>query len=207
MMILLVLLLLPAQETMMYETYDKGKTGQMAVVAEAESLGHRVTYTWEDRVLEVIFDTVDMSTVYARKTVGGKVELLAERKDRFEVLFKGSKYSHRYAHDEPIYDRHAIEYTLRGFAYTADFKKTIRFHVPEFTIVNADITVVDQGVIDTQTMGGIECWKVKLAVKVLLFGWSSYFWIEKTYPHRFTKFEDEKGEHMIRLIEYQQGTE
>jgi len=207
MITLLFFVLLPVPETMTYETYDKGKTGQMAVAAQVESLGYRVTYTWEDRVLEVIFDTLDMSTVFVKKTVGGKVEMLAERKDEFEVLFKGSRYSHRYDADEPIYDRHAIEYALRGFTYTGAFKKTIRFHVPEFMIVNADVTVADQGTIVSETLGSIECWKVKLAIKVLFFGWSSYFWIEKDDPHRFIKFEDEKGEHMIRLIEYQKDTE
>lgn len=207
MMTLLFLVLLPAQETMTYETYDKGKTGQMAVAAHVESLGYRVTYTWEDRVLEVVFDTLDMSTVYVKKVVGGKVEMLAERKEELKVLFKGRKSSHRYDADEPIYDRHAIEYALRGFTYTDAFKKTIRFHVPEFMVVNADVTVVDQGTIASDTLGSIECWKVKLSVKVLLFGWSSFFWIEKDNPHRFIKFEDEKGEHMIRLIEYRQGTE
>jgi hypothetical protein len=200
-------MLLPAQETMTYETYDKGKTGQMAVAAQVDSLGYRVIYTWEDRVLEVVFDTLDMSTVYVNKIVGGKVEMLAERKDELKVLFKGKRSSHRYDADAPIYDRHAVEYALRGFTYTDTFKKTIRFHVPEFMIVNADITVVDQGTIDSDTLGAIECWKVKLAVKVLLFGWSSYFWIEKDAPHRFIKFEDAKGEHMIRLIEYRQGAE
>lgn len=206
-MILLLIALLPAQETMVYETYDKGKTGQMAVSAELESLGYHVTYTWEDRVLEVIFDTLDMSTVYVQKIVGGKIELRAEKKDKYDVLFKGSKFSHRYENDEPIYDRHAIEYALRGFTYADDFKKTIRFHVPEFTVINADITVAGQGVPGGEILDTVECWKVKLAAKVLFFSWMSYFWIEKAYPHRFIKFEDEKDEHMIRLIEYRQAAE
>jgi len=207
MIILLLVSLLPSQETMTYETYDKGKTGQMAVTALIDSLGYHVIYRWEDRIIDIIFDTLDMSTVYVEKTVGDNVELHAEKKTEYEVLFKGSKFSHRYDHDAPIYDRHAIEYALRGFTYTDTYKKTIRFHVPEFTIVNADVTVVDQGTIGSEALGNIDCWKVKLAVKVLFFGWSSYFWIEKDAPHRFIKFEDEKGEHMIRLIEYQKGTE
>jgi hypothetical protein len=192
---------------MTYETYDKGKTGQMAVTARVESLGYHVIYRWEDRVIDIVFDTRDMSTVYVEKTVGDKLELHAEKKREYEVRFKGSRHSHRYEHDAPIYDRHAIEYALRGFKYSDAFKKTIRFHVPEFAIVNADITVVDQGTIDIESLGSIECWKVKLSIKVLFFGWMSYFWIEKAHPNRFVKFEDEKGEHMIRLIEYQQGTE
>ncbi len=207
MIILLLVSLLPSLETMTYETYDKGKTGQMAVTARLESLGYHVIYRWENRVIDIIFDTLDMSTVYVEKIVGEKTELHAEKKREYEVLFKGGRHSHRYDHDAPIYDRHAIEYALRGFAYKDGFKKTIRFHVPEFTIVNADVTVVDQGTIDSGSLGAIECWKVKLAVKVLLFGWSSHFWIEKAFPHRFVKFEDAKGEHIIRLIEYQQGTE
>ena len=80
MIICLLIVLLPSQETMTYETYDKGKTGQMSVTARVESLGYHVIYRWEDRVIDIVFDTRDMSTVYVEKTVGDKVELHAEKK-------------------------------------------------------------------------------------------------------------------------------
>jgi hypothetical protein len=185
-MLVLILLInvLPLKETMVYITKDKEKTGQMNVVNVKDSLGYRVRY---------------MSTVYAKKTVGSKVELEAKRTDKYYVFFKGNNYS--YSIDTPIYDRHAIEFALRGFDYDDKFEKTIRFHVPEFMVVNAKLKVVGEETLSKQ-VGVIECWKIEMLIKVLLISWKSYFWIEKAYPHRFVMFEDASGDHSITLSEY-----
>ncbi|HEC79148.1 MAG TPA: hypothetical protein ENI34_08425 [candidate division WOR-3 bacterium] len=200
--LLFLLLLLPDKEIMVYETNDKGKIGTMHLTAAKDSTGYRVVYEWEDRRLEVLFDTLDMSTLYVKKTVGDKVELEITKKDKFKVYFKGRRQS--YGADKPIYDRHAIEYALRGFDYNKDFKTKIRFHVPEFMIVNADVAVVGEGEVTAAELGEFDCWKVELKPHVLFFKWRFYFWIEKEYPHRFIKYEDSSGKNSILLIEYEE---
>jgi hypothetical protein len=93
--ILLILQLLPAQESFTYETNDKGKVGTMDVDVQKDSLGYHVIYTWENRILELIFDTLDMSTIYVKKMVGDKIELEIKREQKLNVFFKGRRFSYK----------------------------------------------------------------------------------------------------------------
>ena len=197
--ILLILQLLPAQESFTYETNDKGKIGTMDVEVQKDSLGYHVVYTWEDRILELIFDTLDMSTVYVKKIVGDKIELEIKREQKLNVFFKGRRFSYKL--DKPIYDRHAIEYALRDFEYTNGAKREIKFHVPELMVINAEINVLGEEVINSP-LGDIVCWKVEMVPKVLFIKWRFYFWIEQSYPKRFIKYTDSSGKNSILLIDY-----
>lgn len=201
-MIILFLIaqLLPANEQFIYETNDKGKIGSMKIIAELDTSGYRVVYTWENKVLELIFDTLDMSTKYVKKTAGDKIELEIHREDKFNVYFKGRRFSYKV--DKPIYDRHAIEYALRSFEYNSGSRRSIRLHVPEFMVVNAEINVLGEETISCP-LGDIPCWKVEMVPKVLFLKWRFYFWFEKEYPKRFIKYSDSSGKNSILLIEYE----
>ena len=197
--IFLFLYLLPQKESIVYRTDDTGKIGTRDVTAQKDSLGLHVIYEWEDRILEVIFDTMDMSTVYVKKTIADKIVLEITREDEFKVYFKGDRVNHPL--EDPIYDRHALEFALRGFKYDEDFKKTIRFHVPEFMVIRADLEVIGDDVVSCP-LGEIQCWKLMMTPRVLFIKWKFYFWIEKDYPHRFIKYEDSSAKNSILLIEY-----
>jgi hypothetical protein len=201
---MLICVLLPSTEHYLYETNDKGKIGTMDISVEKDTIGFHVLYTWEDRILEVIFDTLDMSTVYVKKTAGKKVELEIKREEKFNVVFRGRRYTYGYENHAPIYDRHAIEYAIRGFSLGEGFKKTIRFHVPEYMVINADVHVIDQEVV-TSPIGDILCWKVEMKPNVWFINWRFYFWIEVEYPHKFVQYKDSSGKNTIMLIEYTRG--
>ena len=191
--------ILPSSENFTYRTDDKGKIGTMDIVAELDTTGYHVIYTWENKELELIFDTLDMSTKYVRKKAGDKIELEVERKEKYNVSFKGRKFS--YNTDKPIYDRHAIEYALRGFEYNDGMKYDIKLHVPEFMVVNAEINVLGEETISCP-LGDFTCWKVEMVPKVLFVKWRFYFWFEKEYPKRFIKYSDSSGKNSILLIDY-----
>lgn len=195
----LLLSLLPSFETIVYQTVDKGKTGTMHIAAVKDSGGYHAVYTWEDRTIDIVFDSLTMATRSVSKTIGDKTVLRAEQKENFEVEFDGGRHSYREKHG--VYDRHAMEFALRGFGYKDDFKTTIRFHVPELMVINADVTVVGTESVACP-VGTFECWKVEMKPKVLFISISLYFWIEKNYPHRFIQYRDTKGDHSILLIGY-----
>jgi hypothetical protein len=174
--LIFVIQILPSSENYTYETNDKGKMGTMDVIAKLDTSGYHVVYTWENKVLELIFDTLDMSTKYVKKTAGDKI-------------------------DQPVYDRHAIEYALRGFDYYSNLKRNIRLHVPEFMVVNAEINVLGEEIVECP-LGNIACWKVEMVPKVLFAKWHFYFWFEKEYPKRFIKYSDSSGNNSILLIDY-----
>ena len=198
--ILVVLcILLPDHESFVYRTIDKGKQGTMHISAEKDTLGYHAVYTWEDRMIDIVFDSLTMATRYVQKTIGGKTVLEARQKDKFEVFFKGSNYSYR--EKSPVYDRHSVEFALRGFDYTHGFTESIRFHVPELMIINADISVLGEETVSCP-VGVFKCWKVQMQPKVLFIKMSLFFWIEQDYPHRFVKYSDTRGDHSILLIEY-----
>ncbi|MBN2620645.1 hypothetical protein JXB22_06075 [candidate division WOR-3 bacterium] len=190
---------LPSRESIIYQTIDKGREGTMNIDAIKDSGGYHAVYTWEDRVIDIVFDSITMATRSVIKTIGDRTVLRAEQKENFEVEFNGGRHSYREKHG--VYDRHAAEFALRGFEYTDDFKTTIRFHVPEFMVINADVTVLGTETV-TCPVGIAECWKVEMKPKVLFISISLYFWIEKNYPHRFFKYSDTKGDHSILLIKY-----
>jgi len=198
-LLLVLLTLLPRYETIVYETIDKGKRGTMNIAAEKDSMGYHAVYTWEDRMIDIVFDSLTMATRYVSKTIGGKQVLEARQNEKFDVKFKGGRYSYR--ESKPVYDRHAVEFALRGFDYSPDFSTTIRFHVPELMVISADINVVGEETI-TSPAGTFICWKVQMEPRVLFIKIKLYFWIEKEYPYRFVKYSDTKGDHSILLIEY-----
>jgi len=198
-LLLLFLQLLPNKEIFIYETKDKDKIGRMDVISQKDSLGYHVVYT-SDRTIEVILDTLNLGTLYINKIVDDELELKISRAKKFNVWFKGHERTYR--EDKPIYDRHTLDFALRGFEYTPDFKTVIRLHVPELMIINADIEVVGEEVVSTP-LGEIPCWKVEMKPRVFFIRKKIFFWFEKDYPHRFIKLEDESGKKGIRLI----GTE
>jgi hypothetical protein len=73
-------------------------------------------------------------------------------------------------------------------------------------VVNAKIKVLGEENLSVPK-GEFLCWKVEMSIKVLLISWKSFFWIEKDYPHRFIRFQDESGEHDITINDYSQKTE
>jgi hypothetical protein len=197
--LVLFLYLLPVKESMVYETNDKGKIGTMNISSEKDSLGYHVFYRWE-RTVEIILDSLNFSTLYVKKIVNNKIELEASQEESFKVNFKGRKFVYR--EGKPVYDRHALEFALRGFEYYENFKQTVRLHVPEFMIINAEIEVVDDAVV-SGPIGDIPCWKIQMTPRILFIRWRFYFWIEKDYPYRFVRYEDSSGENSILLIEYE----
>lgn len=202
-MILFALLLqiLPEQELLIYETNDKGKIGSISVVSELRD-GYHVVYT-SDRYIAVLLDSLNLSTLQVEKVIDDKLELEARREDDFVVRFRGNRY--RYREKDPVYDRHTLDFALRGFLYHDTFKKTFRLHVPEFMIVNAELQVMSEDVV-SGPLGDIMCWKLMMKPRVLFINWKFYFWIEKAYPHRFIRYEDSSGENSIRLIEYERAS-
>jgi len=196
--LLLFLNVLPDKELLVYQYNDKGKIGTMDIRSEKDTLGYHVVYEWEDRLVEIAFDTLNMSTVYIHKTVDGKLTLEVFREaEEFKVNFKGKKVT--YQEKDPVYDRHAIEFALRGFNLSANFKEMIRLHIPEFMIINAEIEVIGEDTV-SGPLGEISCWKVRMTPRILWIRWKFYFWIEKDYPHRFMKYEDSSGKNQILLI-------
>ena len=194
---ILFLHILPERESMVYQTNDKGKLGSIFVVSQLNDNYH-IVYT-SDRIIRVILDTVGLGTLRVEKTVDGKLELQAWLDEDFHVQFRGNRY--RYREKDFVYDRHTLDFALRGFLYYRTFKKTIRLHVPEFMIVNAELRVIGDDVV-SGPLGDIACWKLEMKPRILFINWKFYFWIEKAYPHRFVKYEDSSGENSIMLAEY-----
>ncbi len=197
--LLLISVLIPHAESYTYETNDKGKIGEMVIEAWFDSLGYHAIYRWEDRVQEILFDAEDMSTLKVKKTIGGKLDYELTRANDIKVYFQGRRTT--YYSQSPVYDRHALEYALRGFDYSADFNQVIKLHVPEFMIINARVSVEDREILTTP-FGEIDCWKVKMSPRVLFLKWDFYFWIEVGYPHRFIRYSDSSEKNTILLIKY-----
>jgi len=192
-------LIIPAQESFTYETNDKGKIGKIEVTQYKDSLGFHVGYV-SDRTIEVMIDTFDFRTLSVRKIVKGKQELSIEKGKSFMVNYRGRKTA--YHETGPIYDRHTLDYVLRGFVYSDTFKRRIRLNVPEFMIINADLTVYGSEEVSTP-IGIFECWKIMMIPRVIFTKMKFYFWIEKEYPHRFVKYADSSGKNQILIIKYE----
>lgn len=199
MIVLLVLLhVLPVSESFVYETNDKGHIDSIIVESYRDSIGYHVRYVW-DREIVAIFDTLDLSTLYMRKIVNDQLELEIKKENKFNVYFKGRES--QYSANEPIYDRHSLEFPIRGFDYHPGFKKIFRLHIPEFMVVNADLEVMGEQDITTP-LGTFQCWEVKMKPRILFLNRKFFFYIEKEYPHRFVKYADSAGDNIITLIEY-----
>jgi hypothetical protein len=180
-----------------YETNAKGKIGRLDVRMYRDSLGYHIRYV-SDREIDIILDTADLSTVYIEKYVGGKLELKIETGSGFNVYFKGAES--RFRDDGDIYDRHTLDYALRRFDYHPQFKTIFRLHIPELTIVNAEVEVIGEERITTP-VGEFDCWKIQMKPRILFFNWKFFFYIEKEFPRRFIKYRDSSGENTITLIE------
>jgi len=190
--------LLPDSEYIVYETNDKGKIGMIEVRLKKDTTGYYVIYI-SDRIVEAILDTNDLQTLYLNKIIKGKWELSVKKNHLFEVNYKGRK--NYYKEDAPVYDRHTLDFVLRGFLYHRDFKKRIRLNVPEFMIINADLEVIGEDTIVTP-VGLFDCWKIMMIPRVVFTKMKFYFYIEKPYPHRFIKYIDSSGKNSIILKEY-----
>ncbi len=196
-MILLFLFLqiLPDHEEIVYQTNDKGKLGEIHITSDRDSLGYHILYL-SDRRIEVILDTLNLGTLYIKKFVKNKLELEIKRDGVFRVFFKGRR--HKYKKSGPIYDRHTLDFALRGFKYRPGFKKTIQLHIPEFMIINADLEVLGEEFVTTPA-GRFLCWKLQFKPRIFLIRMKFYFWIEKASPHRFIKYSDSSGKNSILL--------
>ncbi len=190
--------ILPDTEYIVYETNDKGKIGAIEVTLKKDTAGYYVIYK-SDRIVEAILDTTDLQTLYLNKIIKGRWELSVKRNHFFEVNYQGRK--NYYNEKNPVYDRHTLDFVLRGFQYHRDFKKRIRLNVPEFMIINADLEVVGEDTVNVP-VGEFDCWKVMMIPRVVFTKMKFYFYIEKSYPHRFVKYTDSSGKNSIILKEY-----
>lgn len=194
----LLLQIIPKYERMVYETNAKGKIGTIQVTSRYDSIGYYVVYV-SDRVIEVILDSTNLSTLYVRKVIDGDTVLEITKGRKFSVTFNGRKYIH--SNGRAVYDRHTLDFALRGFDYVPGFKKMFRLHVPELTIVNAELEVLGEAVVVTPA-GEFECWEVKMRPRILFLNWVFFFYIEKEYPHRFVKYNDSSRDNSIVLSSY-----
>ncbi len=194
----LLMQIIPKHESMEYETNNKGKIGAIQVTSNFDSIGYHVTYV-SDRIIEVILDSTNLSTRYVRKKIDGRTVLEITTSGGFDVSFRGREY--RYDNDRVVYDRHTLDFALRGFGYAPGFKEKFWLHAPEVTIVNAELEVVDEVTIATPA-GEFSCWKIKMKPRILFFNWRFFFYIEKEYPHRFIKYNDSSGGNSIVLKRY-----
>ena len=197
--ILLFLQLLPPVESVRYETNEKGKIGTLVATSRMDSLGHHIFYV-SDREITILLDTSDLSTLYAKKVIDGELVFEFVRSDRIDVFFNGRRYKHN--DKAPVFDRHTLDFAFRGFEYHADFKAMIRLHVPELTIVNAELEVMGEEHVVTPA-GAFDCWIVRMKPRVIFFNRRFFFYIEKEYPHRFVKYTDSSDENTITLVEYE----
>ena len=197
--LIVFLQILPENEAMVYETDDGEKIGSIHVVSRLDSTGYNIVYT-SDRVIEIRLDAEDLSTLYAKKVVRGKTELVITKNGGIDVYFKGRDF--RYDDDRPVYDRHTLDFALRGFEYEPGFNGRFRLHIPEFMVVNADLEVEGDSVVETPA-GIFKCWIVKMKPRIFFLNRKFYFFIEKEYPHRFVKYADASGENSIVLKEYE----
>ncbi len=190
--------LLPDSEYIIYETNDKGKIGKIVIRSERDSTGYRITYI-SDRTVETILDPENLQTIYLNKIIKGKWELSVKKTHIIEVNYQGRKSF--YKESAPVYDRHTLDFVLRGFTYSKDFKKRIRLLVPEFMIINADLEVIGEDSVTTP-VGIFECWKIMMKPRVVFTNIKFYFYIEKNFPHRFVKLLTSSGKNSIILKEY-----
>jgi hypothetical protein len=197
-LLFICLQLLPEKEFFIYETNDKGKIGKIEVTSQKDSLGYHIVYS-SDRIIEIILDSLNLGTLYVNKTIDGKQTLEIERKkEEFIVNFRGNRIV--YHENGPVFDRHTLDFALRGLTYHPQFKNAFRLHIPEFMIVNAELEVLSEEVI-AGPFGEILCWKVQMIPRVFFIRMKFYFWIEKDMPHRFVKYADSSGENYILLVE------
>lgn len=198
---LLFLQILPTAESVRYETNEKGKIGSLVATSYRDSLGYHIFYV-SDREITILLDTTNLSTLYAKKIVNGELVFEFEKADKINVFFNGREHNHN--DKKPVYDRHTLDFALRGFDYHMDFKMIFRLHVPELTIVNAELEVLGEEDMVTPA-GSFQCWKIQMKPRVIFFTRRFFFYIEKDYPHRFIKYTDSSGKNSITLIEYQKG--
>jgi hypothetical protein len=197
-LLFLCLQLLPKTEFFIYKTNDKGKIGTIQVTSHKDSLGYHIMYT-SDRIIEIVLDSLTLGTLYVKKTIDGRQALKIERdKEEFTVYFRGNKTT--YHENGPVFDRHTLDFALRGFTYHTLFEDTFRLHIPEFMIVNAELKILGEEII-AGPCGEILCWKLQMIPRVLFIRIKFYFWIEKDEPHRCVKYADSSGENYILLAE------
>uniref|UniRef100_A0A7C4TCG2 DUF3108 domain-containing protein n=1 Tax=candidate division WOR-3 bacterium TaxID=2052148 RepID=A0A7C4TCG2_UNCW3 len=190
---------IPAQEFILYETYDNGKIGEIKILLNRNENGYNITYS-SDRFIEVILDTLNFQTLYLNKMIKGKWEVTLKKNGNiFEVNYKGNKKI--YSEKDPVFDRHTLDFALRGFEYDISFKKRIRLHIPEFMIVNADLMVLGEETVSTP-IGEIECWKIGMNPRIIFIDKKFYFWIEKEHPYRFVQYRDSSDKNRIIIKDY-----
>jgi hypothetical protein len=202
-LLFICLQLLPEKEFFIYETNDKGKIGTIEVTLHRDSLGYHIVYT-SDRIIEIVLDSLNLGTLYINKTIDGKQALKIERdKDEFTVYFRGNRTT--YHENGPVFDRHTLDFALRGHTYHSLFENTFRLHIPELMIVNAELKVIGEDII-AGPLGEILCWKLQMTPRVLFIRMKFYFWIEKDVPHRFIKYADSSGKNYILLVESKESS-
>lgn len=186
---------------MIYDTSEKGRTGTIQVTSDLGRHGYHVTYL-SDRVIEVILDSTDLSTRHVRKIIDNDTVLEITSGRALMVSFKGREY--RYDNEPAVYDRHTLDFALRGFDYSPGFDTIFRLHVPELTVVNAELAVLGEAVVQTPA-GEFLCWEVVMKPRIIFFNRRFLFYIEQEYPRRFIKYEDGSGGGSIILGRYEAG--
>lgn len=199
--LIIFLQILPARESCLYETTDKDRTGTIQVESRLEDDGYHVTYV-SDRLIEVILDAADLSTRFVRKVVGRDTVLEVTSGSDLVVHFDGRV--HRYRSRPAVYDRHTLDFALRGFDYEPGFDTIFRLHVPELMVVNAELSVSGEVVVETPA-GEFACWEVVMKPRIIFMKRQFFFYIEKEYPRRFVKFIDASGQSSILLTRYEAG--
>jgi hypothetical protein len=192
------LLIIPPSESLVYRTEADGKIGSITVASKKDSSGYLVLYV-SDREITAVLDTTDLSTRYIKKVIDGELVLEGRYNGGFNVYFNGHEY--HYKGSDPIYDRHTLDFALRQFDYHLGFKELFRLHVPELTIVNAELEVLGETTVSTD-LGIIDCWEVQMKPRVIFTNRRFFFYIEREYPHRFVKYTDSSGKNIITLIKY-----
>lgn len=199
--LIIFLQILPARESCLYESRNKDRTGTIIVESRLEDDGYHVTYR-SDRLIEAVLDTADLSTRFLRKVIGQDTVLEITSGSDLVVHFNGRL--HRYRSEPAVYDRHTLDFALRGFDYGPGFKTRFRLHIPELMVVNAELEVQGEAVIETPA-GEFACWEVVMKPRIIFFKREFFFLIEKDQPRRFVKFTDASGQSSILLMRYEAG--
>jgi len=185
---------LPASESIVYRTEEKGKVGYLTATIRRDSGMVMINYS-SDRVVDVRIDQGDLRTLWVRKIIQGKKDFEFER--RGDTIWTEYHGRHKVFHTtEPVFDRHTLDYFFRQDVYDTLYTRQIMLHLPELGLKSVRIRVAGEETVKTE-LGDIPCRRVLMTAKVLIFKIELAFLIEKEYPYRYVKLEDKKRKMVI----------